>query len=132
MEPRHSKATRLIKVLIECPRVCCGGGRVAVNCRACVIPVSCALSLSLRVCYLDRSQSKYVLPMVHAFLRFLHVSKIFENSFQTKFHIQGTGGDACSGDCNWFPRVQRVPFRSSDILDGRCVERFTAWACKWH
>ena len=83
MEPRHSKATRLIIVLIEGPRVCCGGGRVAVNCRACVIPVSCALSLSLSLgmCCLDRSQSKYVLPMVHAFLRFLHVCKIFRNNF---------------------------------------------------
>ena len=50
MEPRLSEATRLIKVLIEGPRVCCGGGRVAVNCGACVIPVSCALTLSLRVC----------------------------------------------------------------------------------
>ena len=44
---KSSEATRLIKVLIEGPRVCCGGGRVAVNCRACVIPVSFALSLSL-------------------------------------------------------------------------------------
>ena len=69
MEPRHSEATRLIKVLIEGPRVCCGGGQVAVNCRACVIPVSCTLtsSLSLCVCCLDSSQSKYYQWSTHSY-----------------------------------------------------------------